>query len=672
VSTINRGSQSRITRPTFSADGQRIYYYDNEGGGGERGARTPPQTALISIKTDGTDRHIHLQFRYAQEAIVSPDETLVAFTEEHNAYVTALPSNGETVDFDPHCATLAFQRLSEDGGEWVSWSHDGEYLSWGFANKVTRMRTSDLNLSGKMEDRDAGDDGILVLSVDVDDAGGYRYANTAYDLEQLKSALERAWHEAAQVRVDINIADGSSWSSWNTLNDWLTEAKVASKILQAEGGEKKDEEGDTAEPEKYLIELDVPRAKPTGTVAFTGARIITMNGDEVIDNGTIVVNENRIVTVGPAAAVTIPDGARQFDVAGKTIMPGLIDVHAHLGYGVLDINPQKEWRYYANVAYGVTTAHDPSASTHIIFGQSEMVSAGIMVGPRIFSTGFILYGAIIQDLAKVESYADALSHVRRLKSLGAFSVKSYMQPRREQRQWIIRAAAAEGMLVMPEGGGNFPENMGMILDGHSGIEHALSVGAIYDDVIQLFAGSRVGYTPTLLVAYGGQRGENWFYQHYNVWENEKLQSFFPPGQIDARSRRRMMSAEDDFNHKNVAQGMKQISEAGGLVMLGAHGQLQGLGAHWELWAIAQGGMSNHDALRAATLNGAEYLGMDDHLGSITSGKLADFIILNKNPLEKIENSDSVDMTVINGVVYDADSMDQVWPQQVPRGAFHFQ
>ena len=361
-----------------------------------------------------------------------------------------------------------------------------------------------------------------------------------------------------------------------------------------------------------------------------------------------------------------------FDVAGKTIMPGLIDVHAHLGYGILDINPQKEWRYYANLAYGVTTCHDPSASTHTIFSQSEMVSAGIMVGPRIFSTGFILYGALTPDLAKIDSYADALSHIRRLKSLGAFSVKSYEQPRREQRQWLIRAAFAEDMLVMPEGGGDLPKNIGMILDGHSGIEHALSVGAIYQDVVQLFAGSRVGYTPTLLVAYGGQSGENWFYQHYNVWENEKLQSFFPPRQIDGRARRRSLSAEDDYNHKKVARGMRQISEAGGLVMLGAHGQLQGLGAHWELWAMVQGGMDTHQALRAATLNGAEYLGMDTHLGSIVEGKLADLIILDKNPLDTIQNSESVRMTVINGVVYDADSMNQLWPQQVERGKFHFQ
>ena len=395
-----------------------------------------------------------------------------------------------------------------------------------------------------------------------------------------------------------------------------------------------------------------------------------MDGNRVIDNGTVVIRDNRIESVGDD--VQIPSGARVFDVSGKTIMPGIIDVHAHMGYGVLDVNPQKEWRYYANLAYGVTTTHDPSASTHAVFSQSEMVEAGVMVGPRVFSTGFILYGAENSDKAEIASYADALSHVRRLKTLGAFSVKSYMQPKREQRQWVIRAAAAENMLVFPEGGGDFPANMGMLLDGHSGIEHSLSIGQIYDDVVQLFATTRAGYTATLLVSYGGQEGEKYFYARDDVWKNDKLRSYFPDRTLDALARRRILSDEDDYNHMLVAEGLKKISEAGGLVNLGAHGQLQGLGAHWELWAIASGGMETHDALRAATINGAEYLGMEDDLGTIEAGKLADLIVMDRNPLEDIHNTESVRMTVANGVVYDADSMDELWPVQRERGRFHFQ
>jgi imidazolonepropionase-like amidohydrolase/Tol biopolymer transport system component len=673
TSTTNRGSQIRVTRPTFSRNGERIWFFDSEAVPGERGERVPDKTVLLSIQLDGTDRKTHMSFRYAQEVMVSPDESMLAFTELHNTYVAALPKTGAAVEFDPSSAAFAFQKLSQDGGEWATWSPDGQHLSWSFGQKVYRAATSDFVLSAKAEPNDSGDHGVDVFGLTVTDSGQFSYDGETYDLDALKPLLKDGWQDSVHARVDVTLNDNAPFGAWTALNNWLTESKVAVKQVGAEDKEKdEDKKGEAFEPASFDINLSMPRAKPNGLFALTGARIITMDGDQVIENGTIVVDANRIAAVGASSEIEIPAGAETFDVSGKTIMPGLIDVHAHLGYASLDVNPQKDYQYYANLAYGVTTVHDPSASTHSIFSQSEMVAAGIMTGPRIFSTGFILYGALAPDRAIIDSYADALSHVQRLKSQGAFSVKSYEQPRRDQRQWIIRAAAAEDMLVVPEGGGDFPKNIGMVIDGHSGIEHAMSPGDIYNDVVSLFAETRAGYTATLLVAYGGQSGEKWFYQHYNVWENEKLQSFFPPRSIDARSRRREMSAEDDFNHKNVAGHQYAIDEAGGLVTLGAHGQLQGLGAHWELWAMTHGGMQPHNALRAATINGAEYLGMDEHLGSIAAGKLADLIVLDENPLEKIENTDSVNMTIINGVVYDAESMDQVWPEKVERGRFFFQ
>jgi imidazolonepropionase-like amidohydrolase/Tol biopolymer transport system component len=679
TSTTNRGSQRRVTRPSFSQDGERIWFYDDQPSEGQpRGQRTPAKTVLLSIQLDGTDRREHVKLRYAQEAVVSPDETRVAFTEQHNAYVMALPKVGAPVEFNPDSAAVSFTQLTRDGGEWVTWSADGNYLTWSFANRVYRSAIDDLSLGAKTEPRDSGDHGIHVIAVTINDDGQFVLGDDTHDLDSLKATLEPGWQNKAHVRVDVSVSDQATRGTWNRLKEWLDEAKVGFKLVDAdsngETAEKPEEsESDEAtEPTEYVIDLGVPRARPDGVVAFVGGRIITMNGDEVIENGTIVIDGNRVAAVGPTDDVTVPNGARTFDVTGKTLIPGLIDAHAHLSYDSLDINAQRNPQYFANLAYGVTTAHDPSASTHTVFSQAEMVGAGKMVGPRIFSTGFILYGALTPDMAIVNSYADALSHVQRLKSVGAVSVKSYMQPRRDQRQWIIRAAREEGMLVMPEGGGDFPANMGMIMDGHSGIEHSLSVGELYKDVITLFATSRAGYTPTLLVAYGGRPGEHWFYQHYNVWENEKLQQFFPARSIDARARRRVMSAEDDFNHKRIAAHLKQIDDAGGLVNLGAHGQLQGLGAHWEMWAMTHGGMAAHRALRVATINGAEYLGMDADLGSIEAGKLADIAVLDKNPLEAIENSDSVSLTVINGVVYDANSMDQLWPQQVERGRFYFQ
>jgi imidazolonepropionase-like amidohydrolase len=226
------------------------------------------------------------------------------------------------------------------------------------------------------------------------------------------------------------------------------------------------------------------------------------------------------------------------------------------------------------------------------------------------------------------------------------------------------------MMVVPEGGSLVYYNMTHVLDGHTGVEHALPVPKVYQDVVQLFAQSKSGYTPTLIVAYGGLEGEYYFYQHYNVWENEQLMRFTPRDVVEGRSRRRVMAAEDDFNHVRVARGVKQIADAGGLTSLGAHGQLQGLGAHWELWMFEQGGMTPMQALRVATINGAKYLGLDEDLGSIEVGKLADLVVLDRDPLENIRNSDSVSQVMLNGRLYDAKTLNEVGAAQ-PRAKLWF-
>lgn len=416
------------------------------------------------------------------------------------------------------------------------------------------------------------------------------------------------------------------------------------------------------------LETDVP----TGKIAFVGARIISMRGDEVIENGTLVVDKNRIVAVGESGDIKIPEGAKTIDVIGKTIMPGMVDVHAHVAHFGSGATPQHNWPYYANLAFGVTTAHDPSATTEKVFSQSEMVKAGILVGPRIFSTGTILYGADGDFKAVINNLDDARSHLRRMKAVGAFTVKSYNQPRRNQRQQIIKAARELGMMVVPEGGSTFFHNMSMILDGHTGIEHSIPVTPVYEDVLTLWAASGTGYTPTLVVGYGAISGEYYWYQHTNVWKNERLLNFHPRPLIDARSRRRTMAAEDDFGHISIATDAKALMDAGGKVQLGAHGQLQGLAAHWELWMFTQGGMTPLEAIRAATLYGAEYIGLDDDIGSLQPGKLADLVVLDKNPLENIRNSESVLYVMVNGRLYDAETMNEIGNHPQERGSFYWE
>jgi len=428
-------------------------------------------------------------------------------------------------------------------------------------------------------------------------------------------------------------------------------------------------------PEKGIaVGLRVKTDKPTGLLAFTNARIITMNNDEVIENGTILVEGNLIKALGKAADVIIPDAAKRIDCNGKTIMPGFIDAHAHGNHFRSGLTPQQHWPYYTNLAYGVTTMHDPSANTEMVFAQSELIKAGQMTGPRVFSTGTILYGADGDFKAVINSIDDARSALRRTKAYGAFSVKSYNQPRREQNQMVIQAARELQMEVVPEGGSFYNHNLGMIMDGHTTIEHNLPVATMYDDVIQLWKNAQTAYTPTLIVCYGAPSGEYYWYQHTNVWENTKLLRFTPRSVIDPRSRFRTMLPEEEYEngHIQVSRTLKKLVDAGVKVNMGAHGQIQGIGAHWEIWMMAQGGMSNMNALKTATINPAQSLGLDDWIGSLQPGKLADMIILDKNPLDNIYNTESIRYTLVNGRLYDAEQMNEIGNYNKPRIKFYWE
>ncbi|MDH5368065.1 MAG: amidohydrolase family protein, partial [Cyclobacteriaceae bacterium] len=422
------------------------------------------------------------------------------------------------------------------------------------------------------------------------------------------------------------------------------------------------------------INLSLTSDKPKGELAFVGATLITMNGDEVIEDGVIIVKDNQIAAIGSKDQVSIPSGAKTIDVKGKTIMPGIIDVHAHVRgfrYGIL---PQQNWAFLANLAYGVTTSHDPSAHTESIFTSAEMIKSGQIVGPRLYSTGIILYGADGDFKAVVNNLDDARSAITRTKAFGAFSVKSYNQPRREQRQQVVTAAREQNILVVPEGGSTYYHNMSMILDGHTGVEHNVPIYPLYKDVVEVWKNSNTGYTPTLVVNYASVSGEYYWYQTTNVWENKKLLTFTPRAIIDSRSRHRTMIPMEEYEAGHIlsSQACKTLTDTGVKVNLGAHGQLQGLGAHWELWMLAQGGMTNLEAIRSATLNGAQYLGLDKQIGSLEQGKLADFVVMDKNPLEEIRNTESIIYTIINGRMYDASTMNEIGNYDKKRLPFYWE
>lgn len=593
--------------PRFDATGERIYVLTG-GGGGVR---------LVSTDLGGGDEVVHLESENATQIVPSPDGKWVAFAERYHAFVMPFPRAGRTITLGPNTDAYPVARISRDAGMYLHWS--------------------------QVPGAEAG--------------------------------------------------SGSAWRvHWTLGPDYFTRELAESFAWLGGQGAGADADAAPSEPEAEGVDISFTATtdRPEGAIALAGARVITMAGTgwsppggwepepgshrpdpssdtpTVIEEGVVVIDGNRIAAVGPAGSVDIPAGARVIDVSGKTIIPGLIDVHAHVGGESNGILAQASWPLMANLAYGVTTSHDPSNDTETVFSNIELLRAGEKLGPRLFSTGTILYGAEGSFKAVVTTYEDALAHLRRMKAVGAFSVKSYNQRRRDARQMIIKAARELEMEVVPEGGALLYNNMTMVMDGHTGVEHALPVPVVYDDVQRLFAASSSGYTPTELVAYGGLWGENWFYQHYNVWEDQHLLAFTPRGDVDARSRRRLLAPEDDFNHIHAAEGAKAVADAGGLVNLGAHGQLQGLGAHWELWSFVQGGMTPLEALAVGTINGARYLGLDRDLGSLEPGKLADLVVLDANPLDDITNSDDIGMVMLNGRLYDAATLNEIAPRERAR------
>ncbi|MFT4928686.1 MAG: imidazolonepropionase-like amidohydrolase/Tol biopolymer transport system component [Phenylobacterium sp.] len=420
------------------------------------------------------------------------------------------------------------------------------------------------------------------------------------------------------------------------------------------------------------IKMQRKADKPQGLVAFKGAQIITMRGDEVIKHGVVVVENNRIIAVGDANT-KIPAKAKVVDVTGKTMIPGLVDVHAHGGQASYEIVPQQNWSHYSSIAFGVTTIHDPSNDTSEIFAAAEMIRSGQIVGPRIFSTGTILYGAKGPGYtATINNLEDARFHVKRLKDVGAISVKSYNQPRRDQRQQVIQAGREMGMMVVPEGGAKVQHNMNMIVDGHTGVEHALPVTHFYQDLKQLWSQSETGYTPTLGVAYGGISGENYWYDRTEVWKNERLLRYTPANEVVPVSIRRRTAPDSHYNHFQVAKMAKEMMDLGVSVQLGAHGQREGLAAHWELWMFEQGGMTPLQAIRAGTIAGAKYLGMDSDIGSIEAGKLADLVIIDGDVLRDLKRSEYVQYTMINGRLYEAATMNEVVTGDRKRKPFYFE
>ena len=448
--------------------------------------------------------------------------------------------------------------------------------------------------------------------------------------------------------TELVSAEGGEYISWNARGDALSWS--VGPYFRSFGVDGRLGESEGAKYNEIDLSFSVAAEKPEGLVAFTNGRVITMDARRrVLNDATVLVRDNRIVALGND--VEVPTTARVVDLQGQTLLPGYIDAHAHGPYGRNQIIPQQNWSLFAHLALGVTTVHDPSSIARQVFAAAEYQRAGKILGPRIFSTGEIIYGAKSTGHDPIDTLDDAKAVVARLQDQGAISVKNYNQPRRSQRQMVIEAARQAGMLVVAEGGSLYQQDMNLVADGSTGIEHNIPTLKVYDDVKQFWSQTEVGYTPTLVVTYGGLTSEDYFYQHTEVWKHPLLSRFVPPTVLQPRAVRRISAPEADFRDDDAAAMAKQLMELGVVVNTGAHGQREGLATHWEMWSFVRGGMSPMQALATATINPAHYLGMQGDIGSIEVGKLADLQVVNGDPLTDIRVTDQLSYVMLNGRLY---------------------
>jgi len=640
-----------------ASDGGQVWTIPAAGGRPRRLTQTPAMYSEPQFSPDG--RSIAVLRANQRDRLLTNDE----ISQNRQTDILTMPASGGATTWVT--GGLGIRALQFDQGERL------RFVAPEGASSI-RLDGSDLRREVAFKARNANQyfAGIAVPAEDVrvsprGDRALVKAASQLYlvDMPPANAAsgavVSLNAPNVAVTRLTRIGADHLAWSRDGAAILWSVGSTIRRVALDGLVGS----EPGTAEnrAESFPTIVTLPRDVPQGSVVLRGATVATMRGDDVIAGADVVVTGNRIVAVGRTGEVAVPAGAAIRDVAGKFIVPGLVDTHAHwfeIRRGLLD---RGHWDFLANLAYGVTSGLEVQPFTNDVFGYQDMIDAGLMIGPRAFSTG---PGIFVNS--EINSKGDARDVLTRYRDhYRTRNIKSYMIGSRRQRQFMTEAAAEIGMMPTTEGASDLTLNLTHAIDGFAGNEHSLPVTPLRDDIVQLYARTRIGYSPTFNVMYGGMPSIDDILIRDDPSRDPKLRRFMPGGVVDAKMRGREWSSPDDSLYPAFAADALRIQRAGGLIGIGSHGEIQGLGYHYEMQAYAAGGATPHEVLRAATMLSAEIIGHADDIGSIEPGKLADLLVLDADPLTDIRNARAIGQVMKNGRIYDAATLDELWPRARP-------
>ncbi len=406
------------------------------------------------------------------------------------------------------------------------------------------------------------------------------------------------------------------------------------------------------------IHLAVPKPKPQGSLALVGAKIVTIDSGGVIERGTIVVKGSRLACVGLCDTTGV---SRVIHMEGKTIIPGLIDLHAHHTDEESGVVPQHRPASSLDLAYGVTTAVDPATTSEAAFPLAELTEAGLVAGPNTYSSAefVISHGIAWGDYHEIRTLDDARDQINKRASWGAVTIKNYRQPGRREHQLLAMAARERGISLTSEGGPLFLD-VGYAIDGQSGWEHMLADLPLYQDATTFFGKAGLVYSPTEIVAGVPHGSMQYFRPLADLMNETRTRRFMPFADLALKIASASPKSIEEVAFPIMAEGVADIVRAGGFAAIGEHGEQTGLGSHWELWAYATG-LKPIEALKIATWDGAYFIGAQNELGSIAVGKRADLAILDADPLADIRNSSKVSLVMKGGRLYETATLDEVWP-----------